>query len=49
MIAKRDQAAAKRFFDNATQAGGVPEKVTMDKSGANKTAIDEINAGRPNT
>lgn len=24
----------------------VPEKVTMDKSGANKAAIDEINASR---
>ena len=24
----------------------VPEKVTMDKSGANKAAIDEVNAGR---
>lgn len=28
------------------QANGVPEKVTMDKSGANKAAIDEINASR---
>jgi putative transposase len=25
---------------------GVPEKVAMDKSGANKAAIDAINAGR---
>ena len=24
----------------------VPEKVTMDKSGANKAAIDEVNASR---
>ena len=24
----------------------MPEKVTMDKSGANKAAMDEINAGR---
>ena len=36
----------KRFFDKAMQANGVPEKVTMDKSGANKAAIDEINANR---
>lgn len=27
-------------------ANGIPEKVTMDKSGANKAAIDEINADR---
>ncbi|PUA18612.1 IS6 family transposase [Glaciimonas sp. PCH181] len=45
LTAKRDKCAAKRFFNKATQAHGVPEKVTMDKSGANKAAIDEINAG----
>lgn len=28
------------------QDNGVPEKITMDKSGANKATIDEINAGR---
>ena len=28
------------------QAHGVPEKITMDKSGANKAATDEINVGR---
>jgi putative transposase len=42
--AKRDKAAAMRFFDKAMQANNVPEKVTMDKRGANKAAIDEINA-----
>ena len=41
---KRDKAAAVRFFDKAMQANGVPEKVIMDKSGANKAAMDEINA-----
>jgi transposase-like protein len=46
LTAKRDKAAAKRFFDKAMEANGTPEKVTMDKSGANKAAIDEINAGR---
>ena len=46
LTAKRDKAAAKRFFDKAMQAHGVPEKVTMDKSGTNKAVIDEINAGR---
>ncbi len=45
LTTKRDRAAAKRFFDKSMQANGVPEKVTMDKSGANKAAIDEINAG----
>ena len=46
LTAKRDKAAAKRLFDKAMQASGVPAKVTMDKSGANKAAIDEINANR---
>ena len=44
LTAKRDKAAALRFFEKAMQASGVPEKVTMDKSGANKAAMDEINA-----
>ena len=43
LTAKRDKAAALRFFDKAMQASGVPEKVMMDKSGANKAAMDEIN------
>ena len=46
MTAKRDKAAAKRFFYKAMRDNDIPEKVTMDKSGANKAAIDEINAGR---
>ena len=46
LAARRDKAAAMRFFDKAMQANNVPEKVTMDKSGANKAAIDGINAGR---
>ena len=44
LTAKRDKAAAMRFFDKAMQTNGVPAKVTMDKSGANKAAMDEINA-----
>lgn len=39
-------AAAKRLFDNAMGTNGDPNKVAMDKSGANKAAIDAINAGR---
>ena len=34
----------KRQVDRAMKASSVPEKVTMDKSGANKVAMDEINA-----
>ena len=44
--AKRDKVAAMGFFRKAMRASGDPEKVTMDKSGANKAAMDEINAGR---
>jgi transposase-like protein len=43
LTSKRDQAAAKRFFDKAMETNGAPEKVTMEKSGVNKAAIDEIN------
>lgn len=46
LTTRRDKAAAKRFFDKAMQANDVPGKVTMDKTGANKAAIDEINASR---
>ena len=46
LTAKRDMAAAKRFFDKAVGANGDPDKVAMDKSGANKAAMDTINAGR---
>ena len=46
LTAKCDMAAAKRFFDKAMGANSDPSKVTMDKSGANKAAIDTINTGR---
>lgn len=36
LTAMRDMAAAKRFFDKAMGANGDPDKVAMDKSGANK-------------
>ena len=35
-----------RFFKKAMRQNGDPEKVTMDKSGANKAAMDGINEGR---
>ncbi|MDB5744308.1 MAG: family transposase [Polaromonas sp.] len=44
LTARRDKAAALRFFEKAVNASGAPEKVTLDKSGANKAAMDEINA-----
>ena len=43
LTAKCDKAAALCFFDKAMKAHRVPEKVTMDKSGANKAAMDAIN------
>ena len=42
LTAKRDKKSAMRFFEKAIKANGAPEKVTMDKSGANKSAIDQI-------
>jgi transposase-like protein len=38
LTAKRDKKAAMRFFEKAIKANGAPEKVTMDKSGANTAA-----------
>ena len=42
LTAKRDKAAAMRCFEKAIQDNGDLEKVSMDKSGANKSAIDQI-------
>ena len=44
--AKRDAAAATAFFKKAMRDAGDPEKVTMDKSGSNKAAMDGINTKR---
>jgi putative transposase len=44
MLSKhRDEASAKAFFTKAIGSSGLPEKVTIDKSGANKAGIDSIN------
>ena len=42
--AKRDCAAARRFLEQAIGLHDVPEKITIDKSGANTAAIVSINA-----
>ena len=40
---KRDEAAASAFFTKAINASGKPEKVTIDKSGANNAALKSLN------
>jgi transposase-like protein len=44
--AHRDKDAARRFFEQAIEQNGAPEKVTIDKSGSNVVALDAINGGR---
>lgn len=44
MLAKnRDERAANAFFTKAFGSNGLPEKITIDKSGSNKAALDVIN------
>ena len=38
--AKRDCAAARRFLERAIDLHGMPQKITIDKSGANTAAIE---------
>ena len=40
---RRDTQAAKCFFKKAIRGNGKPEKINVDKSGANKAALDDIN------
>ena len=40
---KRDEAAATVFFIKAIGSNGLPEKVTIDKSGANNAGLNAIN------
>jgi transposase-like protein len=42
--AHRDYAAARCFFERAIDLHGVPERITMDKSGANTAAIEALRA-----
>ncbi len=46
LTARRDKKAAWRFFKKAMHQHGQPDVVTMDKSGANKAAVDESNRGK---
>jgi len=39
LTAQRDMAAARRFFERAIGLHDVPEKITIDKSGANTAAV----------
>ncbi len=41
--ARRDAIAAKAFFRKAFKENGIPDKVTVDKSGSNKAALDNFN------
>lgn len=43
LTAHRDKKAALRFLTKAIRYQGVPEKITIDKSGANTAAIDAYN------
>jgi len=40
---KRNTVAARAFFEKAIGCHGLPDKVTIDKSGANKAGMDSIN------
>jgi putative transposase len=44
LTAKRDGKAASRFLRKAIGRNGTPEKITIDKSGANTAAIESHNA-----
>ena len=43
LTAKRDRKAALRFLRKAIDQCGMPQKITLDKSGANTAAIDDYN------
>ena len=43
LSAKRDRRAPGRFLRQAIDQSGAPEKITIDKSGANMAAIEDYN------
>jgi transposase-like protein len=49
LTAKRDRAAAKRFPARAIEGNGLPQIVTIDKSGANTAGIESYNAEHDTT
>ncbi len=44
--ARRDKVAARLYFEKAIDQNGVPETVTIDKSGANLAGLHAINGER---
>jgi putative transposase len=44
--AHRDKTAARRYFEKSIAQNGVPETVTIDRSGANLAALEAINDDR---
>ncbi|KVN28372.1 IS6 family transposase [Burkholderia ubonensis] len=44
--AHRDKVAARRYFEKSIVQNGVPETVTIDQSGANLAALQDLNATR---
>ena len=46
LTASLEKAAAMHFFEKAIRDNGIPEKVSIDKNGANTSAIDQINVNR---
>jgi putative transposase len=44
LTAKRDRKAAARFLRKAIDQCGTPQKITIDKSGANTAAVESYNA-----
>lgn len=45
--AKRDKQTAKSFFKKVMNEHGKPDKINIDKSSANKAALDSINQSYP--
>ena len=41
---RRDTAAARRFFKRAVGTNGIPERIVIDKSGANLAGLQSLNA-----
>ena len=46
LTARGDAAAARRFFEKVIRHNAVPDKVTIDKSGANQAALEQLNEER---